>query len=267
MSLDNYNEGGVIASIMRDMEKPNPVEAAPEDALLEEANQDLLLASSEDDIEVDDSFSLEGFQVVRREFFAHTFEPSISMQDNKIGFNTAAIRKMPDTDYVQFLINSDTRTLAIMPCEENAPDCLLWCSTSKGKRKPRHVSGRFFFLKLTALMGWNPDNRYKILGKMIRSNGQNLFVFKLDDVEQYKREKTTGKATRTPSYPCDWQNQFGLPYEKHKASLQINLLDGFAVLGIKEKVQEAAVGDGEQLSINEGAGAVPVSVGGGGAHE
>ena len=263
MSLDNNNGGSVVSSIMRDLEAP----VNHDDASVEEANQDLLLASSDDEVEVDDSFSLEGFQVVRREFFAHTFEPSISMQDNKIGFNTAAIRKMPDTDYVQFLVNSDTRTLVIMPCAENAPDSLMWCSTSKGKRKPRQVSGRFFFLKLTALMEWNPDNRYKILGKLIRSNGQNLFVFKLDDVEQYKREKVTGKSTRTPSFPSDWQNQFGVPYEEHKASLQINLLDGFAVMGIKEKVKEAVVGDGDQLSIEDGAGLVPAAVEGGGVHE
>lgn len=263
MSLDNNNGGSVVSSIMRDLEAP----VNHDDAGVEEANQDLLLATSDDEVEVDDSFSLEGFQVVRREFFAHTFEPSISMQDNKIGFNTAAIRKMPDTDYVQFLVNSDTRTLVIMPCAENAPDSLMWCSTSKGKRKPRQVSGRFFFLKLTALMEWNPENRYKILGKLIRSNGQNLFVFKLDDVEQYKREKVTGKSTRTPSFPSDWQNQFGVPYEEHKASLQINLLDGFAVMGIKEKVKEAVVTDGDQLSIEDSAGLVPAAVEGGGAHE
>ena len=264
MSLDNNNGGSVVSSIMRDLEAPLN---RGDDSCAEEVNQDLLLASTDDDVEVDDSFSLEGFQVVRREFFAHTFEPSISMQDNKIGFNTAAIRKMPDADYVQFLINSDTRTLVIMPCSENTPDSLMWCSTSKGKRKPRHVSGRFFFLKLTALMEWNPDNRYKILGKMIRSNGQNLFVFKLDDVEQYKREKTSGKSTRTPSYPSDWQNQFGVPYEEHKASLQINLLDGFAVMGIKEKVKEAVIGDTDQISIDDNAGVVPVIVGGGGTNE
>lgn len=265
MSLDN-NEGGMVSSIMRDLESPIPSNTATVDAISDDSTQ-LSLTSDEDDVEVDDSFSLEGFQVVRREFFAHTFEPSISMQDNKIGFNTAAIRKMPDTDYVQFLINSDTRTLAIKPCEENAPDSLLWCSTSKGKRKPRHVSGKFFFLKLTALMGWNPDNRYKILGKLIRSNGQYLFVFKLDDVEQYKREKVSGKATRLPSYPSDWQNQFGIPYEEHKASLQINLLDGFAVMGIREKVKEAVVGDGEQISIEDNAEVIPVVVGGGESYE
>lgn len=257
MSLDNTNDGGIVSSIMRDLEEP--IHVTPQDT-----SNDILLASSEEDVEIDDSFSLDGFQVVRREFFAHTFEPSISMQDNKIGFNTAAIRKMPDTDYVQFLVNSDTKTLVIKPCSENAPDSLMWCSNSNGKRKPRQVSGRFFFLKLTALMEWNPDNRYKILGKMIRSNGQNLFVFKLEDVEQYKREKLAGdkvRTTRTPIYPSDWKNQFGVPYEQHQAALQINILDGYAVMGIKEKVQGAVGADASQEVL-------PVSViGGGGGNE
>ena len=65
----------------------------------------------------------------------------------------------------------------------------------------------------------------------------------------------------------DWQNQFGVPYEEHKASLQINLLDGFAVMGIKEKVKEAVVGDADQISMDDNAGVLPVVVGGGGTNE
>ena len=252
MSLDTNNGGSMVSSIMRDLEEPAHVDEAPVTVMADVAGQDVIVISDDDDIEVDDSFSLEGFQVVRREFFAHTFEPSISMQDNKIGFNMAALRKMPDAEFVQFLVNSDTKQLVIVPCEESAPECLLWCSKGGGKRKPRHVSGRFFFLKITELMGWNPNNRFKILGKFIRSNGKNIFLFNLEDAEQYKREKVDGnkiKTTRTPIYPSDWKNHFGVPYEEHKASLQINLLDGFAVMGIKEKVKEAAVVEPEATTL------------------
>ena len=75
MSLDNNNGGSVVSSIMRDLEAP----VNHDDSTTDDVNQDLLLASSDEDVEVDDSFSLDGFQVVRREFFAHTFEPSISI--------------------------------------------------------------------------------------------------------------------------------------------------------------------------------------------
>ena len=51
-----------------------------------------------------------------------------------------------------------------------------------------------------------------------------------------REEKEDGKikASRTPSYPEEWQNQFGVPVEEHQSSLQINMFDGYAVFGISE---------------------------------
>lgn len=70
----------------------------------------------EDQIEEDDSFSLDKFQVVRREFFSHISEPSITFNNYKIGLNSACIKRLPQIDYIQFLVNRQTRKLAIRPC-------------------------------------------------------------------------------------------------------------------------------------------------------
>ena len=87
-------------------------------------------------------------------------------------------------------------------------------------------------------MGWNPNYRYKILGKLIRANGEYLFVFDLTSTEVYQRiikEGVKPKTSRTPVFPAEWQDQFGVPYEEHKRSLQINIFDNYAVYGIKDK--------------------------------
>ena len=39
----------------------------------------------------DDAFSYDGYQVVRGEFFAHTYEPSFTFNSNKVSVNTACI--------------------------------------------------------------------------------------------------------------------------------------------------------------------------------
>ena len=41
----------------------------------------------------DDAFSYDGYQVVRGEFFAHTYEPSFTFNSNKVSVNTACIKK------------------------------------------------------------------------------------------------------------------------------------------------------------------------------
>lgn len=192
-------------------------------------------------IEEDDSFSLDNFQVVRREFFSHTSEPSITFNNYKIGLNSACIKRLPQIDYIQFLINRQTKKLAIRPCLESDLHSFQWCTTSGGKRKPRQVTGRIFFMKLFDMMDWNHNYRYKILGKLIRANGEYLFVFDLMSTEVYQRITKEGvkpKMSRTPVFPAEWQDQFGIPYEEHRKSLQINIFDNYAVYGIKDKEAE-----------------------------
>lgn len=202
---------------------------------------------TDEQIEEDDSFSLDKFQVVRREFFSHISEPSITFNNYKIGLNSACIKRLPQIDYIQFLVNRQTQKLAIRPCLESDLHSFQWCTNSGGKRKPRQVTGKIFFMKLFDMMGWNPNYRYKILGKLIRANGEYLFVFDLTSTEVYQRivkEGAKPKMSRTPVFPAEWQDQFGVPFEEHRKSLQINIFDNYAVYGIKDKEAEQSASPG-----------------------
>ena len=195
-----------------------------------------------DVIELSDEFDFDGYQVVRREFFAHTFEPSITFNNYKVYVNTACLNKFPYADCAQLLINQDSRILALRPCAESERDAFAWCNTSGGKRKPRQVAGKFFFAKLFELMDWNIDYRYKLLGKVIHANGEYLIAFDLNASEVYQRIAKDGgklKTARTPVFPAGWKNQFGLPYYEHQKSLRINIFDGYAIYGIKDNTVSA----------------------------
>lgn len=60
----------------------------------EQPNNETLIQSSSRDLQIieDDAFSYEGYQVVRGEFFAHTYEPSFTFNANKVSVNTASYR-------------------------------------------------------------------------------------------------------------------------------------------------------------------------------
>ena len=72
-------------------------------------------------------FSFEGYQVVRREFFSHKFDPTLTIKGNSIIFNNACISKLESVVYVQVLVNPTTEKLVIRPCEEGARDAIRWC--------------------------------------------------------------------------------------------------------------------------------------------
>lgn len=225
-----------IPSIFPGISMPSAFEAEPVDPV-EDFVPTVAKAPDEEFDELP-SFDLNKFQVVRREFFSHIGEPSIAFCNYKIGLNMACIKRLPDTDYIQFLVNRQTKTLAVRPCRETDLHSFQWCTNSGGKRKPRQVTGKMFFMKIFTMMDWNPDYRYKILGKLIKANGQYLFVFDLTATEMYRRIVKDGEkvqTSRVPVFPTEWQDQFGVPFEEHKKSLQINIFDNYAVYGLKEK--------------------------------
>ena len=193
-----------------------------------------------DDVETDDAFSYDGYQVVRGEFFAHINEPSITFNNSRVALNSAAVNKLPDTEFVQILVNPESHQLVVKPSTEDIRDSFLWSSENKknGKRKPKQITCRIFFAKVFELMGWNPDYRYKMLGKLIRTNDGLLFLFDLDAAEIYRRTVTEDGRTvaaRKPVFPEDWKNQFGLPVEEHQKKLQVSIFEDYAVFGIRRE--------------------------------
>ena len=200
-------------------------------------NENQQKSINEIEIVKDDHFSYEGFQVVRGEFFSHIYEPSITFNNNKIALNTACIRKLPEVEYVQMLVNPEEKKIAVRPCQEDEKDSFRWRSAGN-KLKPKQITCKVFFAKIMSLMGWNPNNRYKLLGKLIESGGELLFTFDLKTPEIFQRitkEDGSVKASRIPQYPEEWKNQFGLPVDEHRESLQVNIFEGYAVFGIKKE--------------------------------
>lgn len=181
------------------------------------------------------------FEVVRIEFLAHTKEPSFSFCDGKIGVNTACVRRMADVEYVQLLINAEEKKFAVRPAEKDDIFSYEWVTSRKGKRFPKQVTGRIFFMKVFDLMGWNPDYRYKIVGKLVRANGELLFLFDLNDRQIFERsldEDGKRKTSRKPVFPVEWKDHFGIPFSEHRKALQVNLFDGYTVFSVKDQPGE-----------------------------
>lgn len=197
--------------------------------------------SSVDQIEIIDvdDFDYEGFQVVRGEFFGHVHEPCLVFNNNKMYVNKACIRKLPDIDFVQVRINAEKKLLVIKPCEESEKDSFRWRRDTE-KPIPKQISCKIFFAKVYSLMEWDFNNRYRLLGKLIRSKGEMFYLFDLTTPEIFVRKNVDGKmkTSRSPSYPDDWKNHFGVSVKEHQANLQVNIYNGYTVFAIEDKKKE-----------------------------
>ena len=198
-------------------------------------DEELSLGSSYD---VDNSFSYNGFQVVRGELVCDRQEPTISFNNNQFYVNTVCIKKLPETDYVQILINKNQNILAIRPCDEDDRDAFLWRTISRktGKRQPKHITARIFTAMLFEHMGWNNHNRYRLIGKLKEAHGIKIFVFDLTSYKAFSKttDSETNRIAKIAILPYEWQGQFGLSVEEHDRSLEVTTFKNFAVIDIKD---------------------------------
>ena len=213
-------------------------------------------------LELAQDFSYDGYQVVRRELFAHLREPAVVIRRDSVTFNTACIAGLEDAVYIQILVNQDNKRMVVRKCEENDKDALRWCIEKPDKRKSRKMSNKLFSAMMYDMMGWNTDCRYKILGHKITHEDETMYIFDLLETEIFmdtKRKKKANpdslekkeelvtaetdqtpeqnqeeiaakvarKLNRIPFYPKNWKVSFGLSVEEHKKALETNITDGY----------------------------------------
>ena len=138
------NTGGVIAGMLRSLEDGH-LDIVPS-AELEKAEPAVSPANSSSDevLEMAGDFNYDGYQVVRREFFAHINEPSVTFNNYKFYVNTACLNRFPQVDYVQVLVNQESRILAICPCRAEDRDACAWCTTAPADANRNRSPARFF---------------------------------------------------------------------------------------------------------------------------
>ena len=80
------------------------------DAIYRESIEEpLVMDLSGISVDTEERENLSGFQRIAAGFFAQTYEPALTINENKIGVNAAAARLFPDVDYMEILINPDEK--------------------------------------------------------------------------------------------------------------------------------------------------------------
>lgn len=203
--------------------------------------------------ELEKEFSYDGYQVVRKELFAHLRDPAIVIRKDSVTFNTACINGLEDVVYIHMMFNKELKRIVVEGCDENDKDALRWCVAKPDKRKSRKMMGRPFSELVYREMGWEEGCRYKILGYRIQFEGKTLYVFDLNVPEVFlekKRKKKTDDDietsepvtaqveeqpevnTRKGYYPDDIANTFGVSVEQHREETAFHHIDGYVSVGV-----------------------------------
>jgi len=152
--------------------------------------------------------------------------------------NAACVRLLPDVEYVKILVSRKRKQVAFEPSDEMDIKAYKWSRIKDGKLYASQRTGDIFVMMLCEMMGWDPDYRYKIIGRLVHSRGHSLIVFDLTTFNCYPKaasEDGKGSGRKRTAFPIEkWNGRFGPTYAESKRSLQVNTFDEYTVWTIKE---------------------------------
>ncbi len=186
----------------------------------------------------DEEFNIDDFEVPGPEFFAQVKEPLFTINVNKVYVNAVCVRLLPDVEYVRIIVNRKLKQIAIEPSDELDIKAYKWYKVKNGKRYASQRTGEIFVMMFCKMMGWDPDYRYQIMGRLTHSNGKALIVFDPTTSKCFPKagagdSKETGK--RKMAFPIDkWNGRFGPTYAESKKHLHVGTFEGYTVWTIKE---------------------------------
>lgn len=192
----------------------------------------------------DEKADLSKFQRISAGFFAQTLEPALTINVKTVGVNSAAARMFPDVDFMEILVNPEKKEVAFKPCDELNISGYRWAKNKGGKRYATTRTGLPFVLCICKMMGWNPDNRYRILGKKIRSQTEEeILLFDLRAAQEFKKSAPgEGGRKNRSTILTGWNGSFGPSYDESEGSLHIETFNGFTIMSIRDKKQKMLSG-------------------------
>lgn len=135
--------------------------------------------------------NLSGYEIVRAQFFSTLSNPAMTISNGKMRFNTACLKKFGDEEYVELLLNTVERCIAIRPCSKDNPNAVRWGRLKDSRWSVSAISCRGLAKILFDIMEWEEDTRYRFRGEYVGAGENKMLLFQLDEPEMIKTEEIT----------------------------------------------------------------------------
>lgn len=146
--------------------------------------------------------NMSGYQIVRAQFFSTASDPAMTISHGKLRFNTACMKRFEDVEYVELLLNSVDRCIAIRPCGADNPNAIHWGTLRDNRWKVRTSGCKAFSRVLFGMMDWKEDLKYKFRGEFRKQGDNCVMMFYLDEPEVIKVTKVE-LPPEEPEAPVD----------------------------------------------------------------
>lgn len=128
-----------------------------------------------------DEFILDGYKIVRSQFFSLNSKPTLTIERGHLRFNSICLKKFENVEYVELLINSVEQCIAVRPCSSENPNAIRWGRLKDSKWVATAKSCVGFAGPLFNMMSWESDCGYKLCGQYLQDGEDQVLIFDLSD--------------------------------------------------------------------------------------
>lgn len=129
---------------------------------------------------------LDGFKLIGSEPIMGA--ATITVKDDTIKMNKAFGVEMQSPKYLQFLLNAETRQLAVRGCEKDAPNCRPLCSADMKEKQIARRINTVVCSAIRSCMGWSAETNMSIGGTYLPAEKIMLF-----DLEKGRPVRSYGR--------------------------------------------------------------------------
>jgi hypothetical protein len=134
-----------------------------------------------DDFAIGD-INLDGFQVVKGNYFNKQIEPYMAFRETSVSFNVSAYKALNCVATVHIMVNQANRKILIRPVGSDDVDSITWIRNFDNlSSKPMECAA--FTRPLYEMWKWKPKTRYRAYGKLVQCDKKLMLVFDFSSPE------------------------------------------------------------------------------------
>lgn len=134
--------------------------------------------------------SLDGFQVVHSEMFAHIprkSEATCTIWPTRIAFSTLCLQLLNGCGYIRIEVNPKTKRLLVIPSMSNNKDSIRWVAGTK-LDQIRSMESKAFGTEIYRQWNLDPGCNYRTMGRLVCANQKVMLLFDFTEAEIWKNK-------------------------------------------------------------------------------
>lgn len=140
--------------------------------------------------------SLDGFQVVSGEMFKHLprkSDATCTVWPSSMAFSKQAIVLLGNCEHIRIQVNARTKGLLVVPVSSNDRDSIRWIKSVKSPAA-RKIECAKFAQQLYETWGWNPDQVYRAVGRLVTADNKVMLLYDFSEPESWKKPEAGGTS-------------------------------------------------------------------------